>query len=304
MEKDPARRFPDAASMGRALREAAGVSDADESGEIPRASESGAHADPPPVGISDLWRVPNPGAATLGGTSRELAAELLPPVSGDDERGARWAVVALVACLLVVAAAGWIFVVGQRAPRTVPSAVGPPASEPEPAPGGTSAAVTGALQLRASGELSEALRRLDEALLANGELAEAHHARAAILASQGRAEEAVRALDAYLGLQPDVTALATQIQGDADLLRLGSSSSFQRWAAERKIPLAASEPGGVDGDASAATLAGPGEAVTSRPGRGAAAVRRSGRKRIQVRAAPPSPSSAHRGNPLGVDPDL
>ncbi len=133
-------------------------------------------------------------------------------------------------------------VVRETPTATGAGAVSAAAARPSPKDRAKASVLT-ALRRRADGDAAGALAALREAAAADPRHAEAHYVRAAILGSQADAAGVVEALDAYLGLQPDPAALATQLREDEDFSKVRSRGMFVRWAKERGLPgLGASRP--------------------------------------------------------------
>jgi serine/threonine-protein kinase len=210
LAKDPANRFDDAASMARALRAAGGVTAGDESGEVALADDTLSDV----VGSSPpATRSPSLEPSAVGGTSREMAAEMLPVQSHPGSPGARWPVVALVVAAVLSMVALGVMVGREEAPTTRASPFSP-SSPSDP---------------------------VEEPSTSSDTAAKTVYKRATALAALGKTREAVRALGRYLTLAPDIKALARRIEGDPGLAALRATPAFRRWADSQGLSLQAAD---------------------------------------------------------------
>jgi tetratricopeptide (TPR) repeat protein len=242
-----------------------------------------------------------------------MAAEMLADPDAATATKARWPVVALFASV-VLALAAW-GLLGLRPPgRTLRTAVSPvaPAEHVRSQKALAREALANAQSLRTGGNPSGALAKVAEALALDPDLAEAYQIRAAIRAAQGETDAALRALDAYLKLRPNLLAMASQIDGDAELVLLWKAPSFQRWAALNNLP---SRPDRGRASAAPDSPAPKQRARSIRKSKPPALrTRRDRRGTVPAAVEPRHPASPIRRaparsedrsvNPLGIDPDL
>ena len=86
-----------------------------------------------------------------------------------------------------------------------------------------------ALDLKVQGDLAAADEKLAGALRADPEHAEAYYLQAGLRGAQGDAAGAAGALDGYVKLDSDVTALGARVEEDADFDRVRSTAEFKAW---------------------------------------------------------------------------
>ena len=236
LSKAPAGRYADARTMASALRDAAGLGQADESGEVP--SMEDVRRPPPPP--------PPPGAAhgastLLGGTSRELAAEIV-AMRGTPSRS-RYLVPGVAAALaLAVVVTWWIATsVGKPGRVAVPAKAAVVAAEPVGVPDApaepTSAKdlVAAALDLKMRGDVAGAEEKLAAAQRVAPKYAETYYLKAVLRGVQGDAAGVVAALDEFLKLEGDEKALGTRVEEDADFDRVRSAAAYEAWMKEHGL---------------------------------------------------------------------
>jgi len=302
LAKAPERRFQDAQTMAEALREASGIAEPDASGEVRLAPASGDVAEAEAEASPEAERDTIP----LGGTSRELAAELVDRQAWPRQRP-RLAVLAAATALAVVLVVAWWLVAPRPGSRhaaaparrvpTTPADMALPSATPA-LPEAARAALAAGLERKAAGDLAGAATKLAQALRADPGHAAARYALGAVRALQGDGQGAVEALRAYLRHRPGARALGTRLRGDRDFDPVRAQVVFRSWLEENG--LAASRAG-------APRAASP-PAVRPDPGRAEPAGRRrpSGQPARDVPAPPEpkQPTPAARPEPRGeaVDP--
>ena len=234
LAKSPDERYADARSMAAALRAAAGIGQAEESGEV-ATLEGDRRPQAPPL--------PDPAPPTLiGGTSREMAAEIVAMRRSPGRP--RYLVPGVAAALALAVVATWWIAASRPRPRQAPVAATAVeieaervAKSPPPAPVVLSAKelVAGALELKASGDRTAAAAKLATALQADASYAEALYLQAALRGLEGDGAGAVEALDAYLKLEPDTRALGGRVEGDRDFDRVRGAAAFRSWLKEHGL---------------------------------------------------------------------